>query len=754
MPAPEKRSQKDIALTYAGTAKEGFTDGRLDYFWRGHPLRRFRLVLFLIALCGSIGGILFYSLFVGSTAREHWNAELRARVNDAVASGQKVTPPWNPEELFNTGPISENHSRLEGGCQACHWGANPNIAQLVGLSKALDKQSLPATDKGTFAKIGLAWKSGGSAAVADTYASLDKLEKMDVACVACHVGFQQLPVSLHLPQTPQLHMARVEFPFAVADSGTCSSCHKEHVGHTRMANVSSETCSQCHGISDGKGNSEIMNILADPKRGKVIFPGGKTDLGAVTAQVGDGITRFLVWRAPGENKGFGANWNKPFRFYGPADPRDKEGQGYEGHPPFRYELPAARDPGLVKYGHVQHAQPKVMNLFNKQFEADSAAVSGLPIREWVNKDGSQNCRYCHEGGADGEYRQPIKFERACQNCHRMDIVVPPLMNPTSGQSYPFVTRINIPHRDPEKVRAFLDQQSLLVELDRAALNAGYKDPTQRREYVVAAFTSLKNRGIENPLELLKRVFYTGDPAYESWRKSPTTTKALNSCSLCHSAQLSPPTADAYTDLARAPQMASAQIPHRWVNHGPFTHEPHKHMTCADCHANNTPIIDPRTNKPVPSPTGGSGAMNYSIKSAKDSDKSSDILMPRQRLCAECHRPMPNEAAAVLAAAGGPTGSQGTVSQSPEAKTAWQRKTGGIKYQCLDCHKFHAPAEALPFVEQLDKTSAKNDPAKPKAEPAKPAATPAPVKQASNDPHGEQPADVRQALLAEILPAGH
>ncbi|MNC96175.1 hypothetical protein D3C83_134710 [compost metagenome] len=52
------------------------------------------------------------------------------------------------------------------------------------------------------------------------------------------------------------------------------------------------------------------------------------------------------------------------------------------------------------------------------------------------------------------------------------------------------------------------------------------------------------------------------------------------------------------------------------------------------------------------------------------------------------------------------GSKDAKTQSPEVKTKWQRATGGIKYECLDCHKFHAPAEALPFIEQLQKTDAK------------------------------------------------
>jgi hypothetical protein len=64
--------------------------------------------------------------------------------------------------------------------------------------------------------------------------------------------------------------------------------------------------------------------------------------------------------------------------------------------------------------------------------------------------------------------------------------------------------------------------------------------------------------------------------------------------------------------------------------------------------------------------------------------------------------MPNEAAAELAAQGGPTSGKNVKAQGPEERARWQRATGGIKYECLDCHKFHAPTEAIPFVDQLIK----------------------------------------------------
>ena len=78
-------------------------------------------------------------------------------------------------------------------------------------------------------------------------------------------------------------------------------------------------------------------------------------------------------------------------------------------------------------------------------------------------------------------------------------------------------------------------------------------------------------------------------------------------------------------------------------------------------------------------------------------------MPRQRLCAECHRPMSREAAATLADPNKRFGENAT-SLSPEKRTEFQAKSGGIKYECLQCHKFHAPAEAMPLLKELKQTT--------------------------------------------------
>ncbi len=725
MPEQPNRSQKEIGLTYGGTNTKSYMDGRLDYVRSGHWFRRVRLIIFVVAVIGSIGLVLGYSRLVGPAARAKWNDQMSNSIEQSIAKGEKIRTPWNPEELFNTGPISENHSRLAAGCQACHWGSNPDVARLIGVGKALEKNAVG--DQSTFGKLNVAWKSEGTKGMLGAYQKLTKLEQMDLACIACHVDYQQLPVHLHLPQAAQLHLAQASFPFAVVGSGACSNCHKEHQGaHAdgrlrRMAEVSSETCADCHAKpGTTAGTSDIIDILKDPRRGRVAFPIGKTPVqGSMTMNLGEGLRRFLVWRAPGETSGFDGEWSKPFRYYGPENPRDKNGTGFAGHPPFRYELPNARDPGRIRYGHMQHEQPRVMNFVKAnsseiaRIRKEASEANGVAIQEWLNTDGSQNCMFCHEPGPDREYRQQVKFDVNCKACHQMNLVIPWIRNKDTGAEYRFETRIEIPHRDPEKVRAFLDPPSILVELDRSAFRAGMTDPQTRRGYVDSAIGSITGRGINTQMDLLKRVFYPGEPA-EASRNSPTTNRAHTDCAFCHKDMLQPPSVQQYTDVAHAPVMLPINLTDRWVNHGPFTHEPHKHMKCADCHASNEVVKDWRTNQPImtgETAPDASGArkpvpMTYSVGNAHTSRITADILMPRQRLCAECHRPMPPEAAAKLAAQGAPTStSSQSKAQNPQERVDFQRASGGIKYECLDCHKFHAPSEAIPFKEQLLKPDA-------------------------------------------------
>ena len=125
------------------------------------------------------------------------------------------------------------------------------------------------------------------------------------------------------------------------------------------------------------------------------------------------------------------------------------------------------------------------------------------------------------------------------------------------------------------------------------------------------------------------------------------------CAKCHEVKAQP---------SAAPLVTRTNLVDRWLSRGPFTHAKHTHMQCDDCHG-----------------------------AAHASTKTSDILMPAQTLCAECHRPLDRDKIKLAA----------SISSDPtEARAelaAKQREQGGVSGDCLVCHKFHTSVEAAAMV---------------------------------------------------------
>jgi predicted CXXCH cytochrome family protein len=81
------------------------------------------------------------------------------------------------------------------------------------------------------------------------------------------------------------------------------------------------------------------------------------------------------------------------------------------------------------------------------------------------------------------------------------------------------------------------------------------------------------------------------------------------------------------------------------------------------------------------------------QAAHKSTLTADILMPPQKLCAECHRPLPAGSRVVVAK----TINSPAPSMTGGDLAAEQRRTGGIKWDCQSCHVFHAPPDASEFA---------------------------------------------------------
>ncbi len=275
----------------------------------------------------------------------------------------------------------------------------------------------------------------------------------------------------------------------------------------------------------------------------------------------------------------------------------------DGHPPFAYEDPARRDPAQLSFNHARHLRD------------DLPKVQGHKL----------DCADCHQPGPGGIYYQPVQYETHCQQCHSLQI-------------HPDLPNLLVPHGDPEKTRYFLG--SLKTTLD----------PGQ--------FKALKDRGLETLSEFERRIYFEGDPPVGKGLNSsrPGVRKFLTECAKCHTVK---PGENGSFPIVDAPRIAD-----RWVQHGPFTHLPHQHVACVDCHAK-----------------------------ALSSKDTKDILLPAQTLCVECHRPV-----ATGAVAESDLVSQLPVSIDSNSLAARQAKNGGVKSDCQGCHAFHAPSDAGRILE--------------------------------------------------------
>ena len=284
-----------------------------------------------------------------------------------------------------------------------------------------------------------------------------------------------------------------------------------------------------------------------------------------------------------------------------------------GHPAFSYEAAGLKDPAKIKFNHQRHLRPD---------------LSG------TSKDHPLNCTDCHVPGPGGNFKQPITYEQHCQQCHTLQLL-------------PSLPNLRIPHHDAEKVRWFL--ASIRIPVENAIRAEGVTATDELKRRADAEMDALQRRGLRTLADLEQRVFFEGDPS--SSRLGASGAKFLTDCGKCHT--VAPATAD------RAPAITPPNMAMRWLQKGSFTHQPHSHMACVECHG-----------------------------AAKTSKDTADILIPTQKSCAECHR-APQTGAIPASEQRAQTAGAG---QSLAAK---QREHGGIKWDCQACHVFHSPAAPEP-----------------------------------------------------------
>ena len=211
-------------------------------------------------------------------------------------------------------------------------------------------------------------------------------------------------------------------------------------------------------------------------------------------------------------------------------------------------------------------------------------------------------------------------------------------------------------------------RNLTTQLSEYALRErGLADPTQRGQFVIGAFNRLQQRGMTTVEELERRAFFVGDPpltAGDRLAPKSNANQTMTACAKCH--DVKPGEGNA------TPTVAHSAIADRWLTRGPFTHLPHEHLDCAECHA----------------------SPQLSVASAYKSARTADILMPKKEMCAACHRPLDRDKIEPIPANYDRT-------QIRAAVTAKQRREGGVKDDCQSCHQFHSPREVSQFVRTFE-----------------------------------------------------
>ncbi len=312
---------------------------------------------------------------------------------------------------------------------------------------------------------------------------------------------------------------------------------------------------------------------------------------------------------------------------------------------FAQWIPAAaagRKPQVVRAfadGHPAFLYEGAGGVDNSQIKFNHARHFAADIPDVNGK--KLDCRSCHEPDGDGVGMQRISYDKHCQKCHSLG-------------ADPDLPGFTIPHHDPVKVRDFL--ASLYTKwTDYAGKNFNVTDADTLKAFLDKRGEAFKQRWGSSMEDVQRKVFFVGDPPVEKARSG----QFLPACAKCHTV----------SDEKPVPKIARTNIPDGWLTRGPYKHAAHLHMDCKACHG-----------------------------AAEKSKETTDILLPSQKLCAECHRPrdytkVPKDPTERIA----PTFGQFTAEAAQR-----QRFEGGVFDSCLGCHKYHVPAAEMEIAKSLAK----------------------------------------------------
>jgi hypothetical protein len=454
------------------------------------------------------------------------------------------------QTIYTSGALSTAHAMWETACTDCHK-AVPASADMKA-----------ATDKAFFIPV------------------------HDQTCLSCHDG----PV----------HAANMH-----ADP-TCASCHVEHKGHTELAALKDNTCTQCH--ADLKTKDGKPPVFA-AKVGS--FNGDHPEF-AITVKDDKGAVRRVSL--------------------------DKKAE--------------LKDTAAIKLNHEKHLKVGLKGIEDMQ-----KARGGKPIPGVIQqKDGQQlACAFCHVQDENRKNMLPISFVKHCKDCHGLDVdyrlpdAVAPHDTPQLVHAYLRTTFIEAwetcqtAQTDPKKQQMCTDLElkpasapagapgggaapEAPAERPRGRLRGAEYMPLIPPDVILAQARGGRRGGGEAPSDAPaaeegsgggrgRGRFGRGGGEEEApaagggkgggaltWANEqlPAAEKVMfkQKCEFCHVMTAEP---------NQLPKVAPTNIPNRWFTHSVFDHGAHRPLGCVECHK------------------------------ASASKETTDVLMPAIATCRECHR---------------------------------------------------------------------------------------------------------------------